>query len=112
VRRRGENGCPVFLDEGLQDSVVAASGIDGGNKFSAHTLGVGAADVIAFQQNLIAPAHAHHLVAKLLNARGIISGADQDKDAEQNRAQKPKAITASEGKVAHQSPAPTGAAGA
>jgi hypothetical protein len=40
--------------------------------------------VVAFQQNLIAPAHAHHLVAKLLNACGIIAGADQDKDSEQD----------------------------
>ena len=68
--------------------------------------------MIAFEQYLVSPAHTHHLVAKLLDACGIVSGAKQDKDSKQDRAQKPEAIIASRVKVAHQSPAPTGAVGA
>ncbi len=41
---------------------------------------VGAADVVAFQKNLIAAADAHHLVADFVEAGGGIAGAEESED--------------------------------
>jgi hypothetical protein len=38
--------------------------------------------VIAFQQNLMASADAHELMAELLEACGFVSGAEEDEDGE------------------------------
>ncbi len=46
-------------------------------QFVAHALGVGAADVVALQQNLIATAHAHQPVPELIEARVGI-GAEEE----------------------------------
>jgi hypothetical protein len=73
--RRGgrENGGPVLLYEGLLDKAVAVSTSDRGHEFIAHGVGIGAADVVAFKQNLAATADAHQLMAELIEASAGIA---------------------------------------
>jgi hypothetical protein len=49
-------------------------------EFAAHFLGGLAADVIAFQQDLAASAGAHHAMAEVFEARGIVAGAHEEED--------------------------------
>ena len=82
----GEDRGSVFLHEGLFDQAVAVAAVDGGHQFVAHAVGVGAADVIAFEKNLVAAADAHHLVAEFVEARGGIAGAGEGEDGETEQA--------------------------
>jgi len=66
----------------LLDQAVAVAAAEGGHQFVAHAIGIGAAHVIAFEKNLVAAANAHHLMAKFVEARGGISGADESEDGE------------------------------
>ena len=79
---RGEHRGAVFLHEGLFDQAVAVAAADGGHQFVAHAVGVGAADVVAFEQNLVAAADAHELVADFVEASGGIAGAGQGEHGE------------------------------
>src|SRR5579872_1411304 len=78
----GEDGRPVFLHEGLFDEAVAIAAGDGGHEFVAHAVGVGAADVVAFEKNLVAAADAHELVAEFVEACGRIAGSHEREDGE------------------------------
>ncbi len=78
--RGGEHRGAVFLHEALLDQAVAVSARDRGHEFVAHAVGIGAADVIAFQKNLVAAADAHHLVADFVEAGGGVSGAEEGED--------------------------------
>jgi hypothetical protein len=82
----GEDGGSVFLHERLLDQAVAVAAADGGHQFVAHAVGVGAADVVALQQNLVAAADAHHLMADFVEARGRVAGAEQGEDGEGEQA--------------------------
>ncbi len=86
VGGRGEHGGAVFLHEGLLDQAVAVAAGDGGHQFVAHAVGVGAADVVAFEQNLVAAADAHQLVAEIVEAGSGIAGADEGEDGEPEQA--------------------------
>ena len=79
---RGQHGVAVLLHEALQDQRIAVAAREAGGKLIAHAVRVGAADVIAFQQNLIAAAHAHELMAQLVEAR---IGVSAQKDHGQQR---------------------------
>ena len=68
---------PVFLHEGLLDKAVAVATRDGGHEFVAHAVGIGAADVVAFEQNLAAAADAHQLMAELVETSAGIAGAGE-----------------------------------
>jgi len=76
----GEDRGSVFLDEGLLDEAVAVAAGDGGHEFVAHAVGVGTADVVAFEQDLAASADAHELMAELSEARARVAGAGEDED--------------------------------
>jgi hypothetical protein len=65
------------LDERLQDGSVAVASVHSGHEFIPHARRIGAADVVAFEQNLVATADAHHLVAEAVNAGGVIPGAEE-----------------------------------
>jgi len=80
-----EDDGSVFLYEALLDQAVAIAAGDCGHQFVAHAVGVGAADVIAFEEDLIAAANAHQLMAEILEARGGIAGADKGEDGEAKR---------------------------
>jgi hypothetical protein len=75
-----EHGWSVFLDEALLDQAVAVSASHRCQEFVAHAVGRRAANVVAFQKNLVAAADAHHLVADFVEACGGVSGADQSED--------------------------------
>jgi hypothetical protein len=77
---RGQYRGAVFLNERLLDQAVAVSALDRGHEFGAHAVGGRAADVIAFQKNLIAAADAHHLMADFVKAGSGIASADQGED--------------------------------
>jgi hypothetical protein len=47
---------------------------------TAHFVGVRAADVIAFEQDLAASARAHHAMAQVFETRGIVSRAHEEED--------------------------------
>src|SRR5258708_23386434 len=65
-----ENSGTVFLHEALLDQAVAVAARDGSHEFVPHAVGGRAADVIAFQKDLVAAADAHHLVADFSEASG------------------------------------------
>ena len=90
--RRSQYRGPVFLYEGLLDKAVAVSTSDGGHEFVAHAVGIRAADVVAFKQNLSAAADAHQLVAELVETSAGIAGAGEDRDhSGEDRAVQPAA---------------------
>jgi len=64
----------------LQDEVVVVAFIDRGHELIAHFVGVGAADVIAFEENLAASAGAHHAVAKVSEAGVWVAGSHEEED--------------------------------
>jgi hypothetical protein len=64
----------------LFNQTVAISAGNRSHEFVAHAVGVRAADVVAFQKNLLAAADAHHLVTDFVEAGGRISGAEEDED--------------------------------
>ena len=76
----GDNGRSVLLNEALQDQVViiTAAFIDRGLQLVAHFVGVGAADVIAFEQDLTASAGAHHAMTEVFEARIGVSGTHEE----------------------------------
>ena len=59
----------VLLHKTLQDQRIVVATLNAGDQFIAHALGIGAAHVVAFQQHLIAAAHAHQPMAQLVEAR-------------------------------------------
>ena len=75
--RRGQHSVAVLLHEALQDERVVVTARQASGQFVAHAIRVGAADVVALQQNLIAAAGAHQLMAKLVEA-GVGVGAEED----------------------------------
>ena len=75
-RGRGQHGVAVLLHEALQHQGIAVAALDAGNQLVAHALGVGAADMVAFQQNLVAAAHAHQAVSQFVEA-GVAVGAEE-----------------------------------
>ncbi len=83
----GDHGRPVFLHEALQDEIVVivAAFVERGLQLVAHLVGVRAADVIAFEQYLAASADAHHSMAEIFEARGIVAGAHENKYPERER---------------------------
>ncbi len=86
----GEDGRPVFLNESLFDQAVAVAAGDSSHQFVAHHVGVGAADMVTFEEDLIAAADAHQLMAELFESRRGITGAGEgtDGDAEQGALQR------------------------
>jgi hypothetical protein len=66
----------------LFDQAVAVTAADGGHELVAHVVGVGTADVIAFEQDLIAAADAHHLMAEFVEAGGGIASAGEGENGE------------------------------
>src|ERR1019366_488620 len=83
---RGDYGRSVFLYEALQDEVVVVALIECGKQLVAHLVGGLAADVIAFEQHLAASAGAHHAMAEVFEARGIVSGSHEEEDGGDERA--------------------------
>ena len=79
---RGHHGSAIFLDERLQGEIVIVAAIHRGNQFRSHAVGIGASDVIAFQQNLVAAADAHHAMAKIVEAGGFVPGTEQGEEGE------------------------------
>jgi hypothetical protein len=73
--RRGccKNSGPVFLHKTLQREIVTVASINGGCEFTPHAIGIGASDVVTFQQNLTAAARAHELVAQIVEAATIVA---------------------------------------
>src|SRR6266567_879595 len=80
--------------------------------------------MVAFEQNLVAAANAHHLMTQPVYARGVVTRAEQQEYSQENSGKKSKASTgkrrfshrtremghlAHGERVSHQSPAPTGA---
>src|SRR5207248_11650436 len=80
----GEHGCPVIQNEPLQHAVVGFSAINCRHQFVAHSRRVTAANVIALEQNLIAAADTHHLMAKAVDAHGVIACAEQQQHSCEN----------------------------
>ena len=75
---------PYFSHKGGKDRLVAVAPVDAGHQFLAHPIGVWAADVVALQQELVAAAAAHDLVAQLVEARaGICGGSRQNHGGQQ-----------------------------
>jgi hypothetical protein len=70
------------LHEGLLDQAVAIAASDGGHELVAHAVGIGAADVVALEQNLVASADAHQLMADFVKAGSGISGAGKGEDGD------------------------------
>ena len=70
-RRRGQHRVAVLLNETLQHQAVAVATLDGGHQLVAHAIGVGAADMVALQQHLVAAAHAHQAVAETIEAASV-----------------------------------------
>src|SRR5271166_4420166 len=83
-RGGGDYGWAILLHEALQDEVVtiAAALVERGLQLIAHLVGGLASDVIAFQQDLAASAGAHHAVAEVFEAGGVVSGAHENNDRE------------------------------
>src|SRR6266404_8898266 len=80
--RGGQNRGAVFLHEVLQGQIVVLAAIQSSHKFVAHAVGVGAAHVVAFQQNLVAATDAHQSVTKTVEASSVVTGAEEGKYAQ------------------------------
>ena len=79
AERRGEDGRTVLLNEPVEDLLVRATRGELLVEFVDHAGGVGAADVVAFEEYLAAAAGAHHVVADPLVAfGGGVSSAQHD----------------------------------
>jgi hypothetical protein len=78
----GKDRGAVFLDERLLHQAVAIAAGNGGHEFVAHAIGIGAADVVAFEQDLAAAADAHQLVADFLETGGRIAGTGESENSE------------------------------
>jgi len=63
----------------LHDQVVAVGAIEGRNQLVAHFVGIGAANVVAFEKNLTTAAGAHHSVAELVET-DIVTGTQEEKN--------------------------------
>src|SRR5690349_1790339 len=63
--------------------------------------------MVAFEQYLIAPAHAHQLMAQFVNARRVVSRREEQQHSGKHCGHQANAFCASE--EPHQSPAPAGA---
>ena len=84
---RSHYGCAVLLYEALQSEIVVVAAIHCSDQFAAHALGVGAADVIAFEQDLVAATDAHHSVAKVVHAGRLVASAKQREHGERQHEQ-------------------------
>ena len=67
---------PYFATNQLKHAGVGKTGGDFGAELADHAVGVGAADVVALEQDLAAAADAHELVADGVEARGGCAGAE------------------------------------
>ena len=81
----GEHGGAVLGDEPVEDAAVGQAGGDFGAELVDLAVGVGAADVVALEEDLAAAADAHELVADGVEARGGCAGAEHgdSEDADQ-----------------------------
>src|SRR5581483_18051 len=101
----------VLLNEALQDQVVVVALIQTGHEFSPHAVRVGTADVVTLQQDLAAPAHAHHAVPEVVESRSLVACAhEQNNNGGEHRKLEPTGNSGFPEELRHQSPAPTGAA--
>ena len=64
---------PYFWTKACSTRLSLSPRIDRCHEFVAHAVGIRAADVVAFQKNLVAAADAHHLMADFIEARGRIA---------------------------------------
>src|SRR5215471_4332484 len=76
-RRSRENRGPIFLHESLFNQAITIASADGGHEFVTHHVGIGAAHVVALEQDLSAGADAHQLMAEFAEARAGIAGAGE-----------------------------------
>ena len=72
----------VLLYESLQGQIVVVATIHCGYEFPAHAVGVGAAHVIAFEEDLVASADAHHAMAEIVDAGRFVARAEQGEEGE------------------------------
>ena len=79
---RGEYDCAIFGDEGIEDFLVGAASGNAGAEFMEFGGGAGAADVIAFAEDLRATAGAHEAVVEVGVARACVCCADGEADGD------------------------------
>ena len=75
--RRGQHQCCRTSARSFAGRANRCRRARGRGQFVAHASRIGAADMVAFQQNLIAAADAHQLMAQLVEAR-VGVGAEED----------------------------------
>src|ERR1700683_4762797 len=80
--RRSQHRWSVFLYESWLHQAVPIPAADGGHKFISHAIGIGAADMVTLQQNLVAAANAHELMTDFVEAGRGIAGAGEHEDGE------------------------------
>ena len=73
---------PYFCHKTLQREVVTVASINRGCEFTPHAIGIGASDVVTFQQNLTATARAHELVAQIVEAATIVASPHKREQSE------------------------------
>jgi len=81
----GEHRGSVFLDESLLYQAVIVAAAEGSHQFVAHAVGSGTADVVTLEQNLVAAADAHQLVADLGEAGRRVARAGKGEDGEREQ---------------------------
>ena len=76
----------VLLNERLQGEIVVVAAIECGCEFAAHAVGVLAADVIALEQDLVAAADAHQVMAQVVEAGVVIADAQECEQSDHEQA--------------------------
>ena len=82
VRGGAANTVAPYLAAKLVRFVVGGAGGDGCAEFVAHVAGLGAADVVAFAEELRATAGAHEAMAEVVVAGAGVGGAHREADGE------------------------------
>ena len=68
---------PYFCTNACSTRLSLSPRVTAAMQFVAHAVGVGAADVVAFEQDLSAAADAHELMAEFVEASGGVAGAGE-----------------------------------
>src|SRR5579875_1360427 len=84
ANRSGEHGRAVLVHEPVEDGTVACSRRHLGAQLVDHAIRIGAADVVAFQQDFSAAARAHQLVAERIEAGGGSAGTEHGERGDEN----------------------------
>src|SRR5579872_5439636 len=73
----GQHRSSEFLYKRLQHAVVTVVALNRRHELLAHAVRVRTTDMVAFEQYLVAAADAHHAMTKIVEARPISTGPEQ-----------------------------------